>query len=68
MGAQAVSMGTRFIACTEFSVNEEWKKMVVNAAAEDAVQSEALNPMMPPYNTAEPWHGKRAGAAKCLSG
>jgi enoyl-[acyl-carrier protein] reductase II len=58
MGAQAVSMGTRFIASTEFSVNEEWKKMVVNAAAEDAVQSEALNPMMPPYNTAEPWHGK----------
>jgi enoyl-[acyl-carrier protein] reductase II len=51
-------MGTRFIASTEFSVNEEWKKMVVNVAAEDAVQSEALNPMMPPYNTAEPWHGK----------
>ncbi len=58
MGAQAVNMGTRFIASDEFRVNEEWKKMVVDAAADDAVQTVALDPIMPPYNTAEPWHGK----------
>jgi enoyl-[acyl-carrier protein] reductase II len=58
MGAQAVSMGTRFIASTEFGVNDEWKKMIVGAAADDAMQTEAPDPMMPPYNTAEPWHGK----------
>jgi enoyl-[acyl-carrier protein] reductase II len=58
MGAQAVSMGTRFIASSEFSVNDEWKKMVVGAAADDAVQTDAPEPIMPPYNTAEPWHGR----------
>ena len=58
MGAQAVSMGTRFIASSEFSVNDEWKKMVVDAAADDAVQTDAPEPIMPPYNTAEPWHGR----------
>ena len=58
MGAQAVSMGTRFIASTEFSVNDEWKKMIVGAAADDAVQTEAPEPIMPPYNTAEPSHGR----------
>jgi enoyl-[acyl-carrier protein] reductase II len=57
MGAQAVSMGTRFIASTEFSVNDEWKKMIVGAAADDAVQTQAPDPIMPSYNTAEPWHG-----------
>lgn len=58
MGAQAVSMGTRFIASTEFGGNDEWKKMIVAAAADGAVQTEAPDPMMPPYNTAEPWHGR----------
>ena len=58
MGAQGVSMGTRFVASEEFRVNEEWKKMVVEAAADDAVQTEVPDPIMPPYNTTEPWHGK----------
>jgi nitronate monooxygenase/enoyl-[acyl-carrier protein] reductase II len=58
MGAQAVSMGTRFVASTEFNVNQEWKKMIVTANAEDAVKTDALEPIMPLYNTAEPWHGK----------
>ncbi len=58
MGAQAVSMGTRFVASTEFDVSDEWKKMVVTANAEDAVKTETLDPIMPPYTTAEPWHGR----------
>jgi enoyl-[acyl-carrier protein] reductase II len=50
MGAQAVSMGTRFVASDEFGASDEWKKMIVDAGAEDAMQTEALDPLMPPYN------------------
>jgi enoyl-[acyl-carrier protein] reductase II len=58
MGAQAVNMGTRFVASTEFAGSDDWKKMVVDAGPEDTVQSDALDPIMPPYTTAKPWNGK----------
>jgi enoyl-[acyl-carrier protein] reductase II len=57
MGAQAVNMGTRFLASTEFAGSDEWKKMIVDAGAEDTVQTDALDPIMPPYTMATPWHG-----------
>jgi enoyl-[acyl-carrier protein] reductase II len=58
MGAQAVNMGTRFLASTEFAGSDDWKKMIVDAGPEDTVQSDALDPIMPPYTTAKPWNGK----------
>jgi nitronate monooxygenase len=42
LGAQAVSLGTRFVASTEAYVAKEWKERVVNAAAEDTVYSADL--------------------------
>jgi enoyl-[acyl-carrier protein] reductase II len=58
MGAQAVNMGTRFVASCEFAGSDDWKKMIVDAGAEDTVQTDALEPIMPPYTMATPWHGK----------
>src|SRR5271163_2610762 len=58
MGAQAVNMGTRFVASSEFAGSDDWKKMIVYAGAEDTVQTDALEPIMPPYTMATPWHGK----------
>jgi nitronate monooxygenase/enoyl-[acyl-carrier protein] reductase II len=42
LGAQAVSLGTRFVACTEAYVQEDWKQRVVEAGADDAVYSADL--------------------------
>jgi enoyl-[acyl-carrier protein] reductase II len=58
MGAQAVNMGTRFLASTEFAGSDDWKKMILNAGPEDTVQTDALDPIMPPYTMAKPWNGK----------
>jgi enoyl-[acyl-carrier protein] reductase II len=58
MGAQAVNMGTRFLASSEFAGKDDWKKMILDARSEDTVQTDALDPIMPPYTMATPWHGK----------
>ena len=58
LGAQGINMGTRFVASTEFAGSDDWKKMIVAADAEDAVQTDALEPIMPPYAMATPWHGR----------
>jgi nitronate monooxygenase/enoyl-[acyl-carrier protein] reductase II len=58
MGAQAVNMGTRFVASAEFAGSDDWKKMIVDAGPEDTVQTDALDPLMPPYTMAKPWNGK----------
>jgi enoyl-[acyl-carrier protein] reductase II len=58
MGAQAVNMGTRFVASSEFACSDDWKKMILDAGPEDTVQTDALEPIMPPYTMATPWHGK----------
>jgi enoyl-[acyl-carrier protein] reductase II len=58
MGAQAVNMGTRFLASTEFAGSDDWKKMVLDAGPEDTLQTDALDPIMPPYTMAKPWNGK----------
>lgn len=42
LGAQAVSLGTRFVASHEAFVQEEWKQRLVDASAEDTVYAEAL--------------------------
>lgn len=42
LGAEGVSLGTRFVASDEAYVREEWKQRVVEAGADDAFYSEDL--------------------------
>jgi NAD(P)H-dependent flavin oxidoreductase YrpB (nitropropane dioxygenase family) len=42
LGAQGVSMGTRFVACTETFAAQEFKERVVASTAADTVYAEAL--------------------------
>jgi enoyl-[acyl-carrier protein] reductase II len=49
LGAQGVSMGTRFLASTEAGVHHDWKRRVVDAQALDAVKVVNSDPIMPPY-------------------
>lgn len=43
LGATGVSIGTRFIASFEASVNDDYKKGIVNAGIEDIVMTEKLS-------------------------
>ena len=43
LGAQGVSLGTRFLATTEARVVEEYKRMIVAARAEDTVYTSLFN-------------------------
>lgn len=47
LGAVGVNMGTRFLASDEAQISPDWKQMVVDAVAEDAVRVEVLNDIMP---------------------
>jgi nitronate monooxygenase/enoyl-[acyl-carrier protein] reductase II len=38
LGAQGVSIGTRFMASTECGIDEEWKSQIIAAASENAVK------------------------------
>jgi enoyl-[acyl-carrier protein] reductase II len=50
LGAQGVSMGTRFVASTELRVAEEWKQRLVAADALDAVKMINSERVLPPFN------------------
>jgi enoyl-[acyl-carrier protein] reductase II len=50
LGAQGVSMGTRFLASTELNVAEEWKRRIVEADALDAVKVVNGDRVMPAFN------------------
>jgi nitronate monooxygenase/enoyl-[acyl-carrier protein] reductase II len=50
LGAQGVSMGTRFLASTEMRVADEWKRRIVAADALDAVKVANSDRVMPPFN------------------
>ncbi len=50
LGAQGVSMGTRFLASTELGIAEEWKRRVVEADALDAVKVTNSERVLPPYS------------------
>jgi len=43
LGAQAVSVGTRFIACNEAGVTDDYKKAVVDSSPEDIVMTEKVS-------------------------
>ena len=50
LGAQGVSMGTRFLAATEMPIADEWKQRIVAADATDAVKVVNSERVMPPFN------------------
>lgn len=47
LGAQAVNIGTRFLASVEAPISEEWKQLIVRAASEDAVKFDAWSDISP---------------------
>jgi enoyl-[acyl-carrier protein] reductase II len=50
LGAQGVSMGTRFLASAEMPIAAEWKHRVLGADALDAVKVAGSERVMPPFN------------------
>ncbi|GEL19258.1 NAD(P)H-dependent flavin oxidoreductase [Pseudonocardia asaccharolytica] len=50
LGAQGVSMGTRFLASTEASVHRDRKQRILAADALDAVKVVDGNALLPPYS------------------
>ena len=49
LGAQGVSLGTRFLASTEMSIDAAWKDRIVAASAGDAVKVPNSERVMPPF-------------------
>jgi enoyl-[acyl-carrier protein] reductase II len=49
LGAQGVSMGTRFVASAELGIAEAWKRRIVEADAADAVKVVNSQRVMPPF-------------------
>jgi enoyl-[acyl-carrier protein] reductase II len=50
LGAQGVSMGTRFLASEELGIDEMWKRRIVASDAADAVKVANSERVLPPYN------------------
>jgi nitronate monooxygenase/enoyl-[acyl-carrier protein] reductase II len=50
LGAQGVSMGTRFLASHEMAISGEWKQRLLEARSADAVHEPLLDLLLPPYN------------------
>ena len=58
LGAQGVSLGTRFLATTEMTIAAAWKQRIVAATALDAVKVPNSERVMPPFTlpqTGEPF-------------
>jgi enoyl-[acyl-carrier protein] reductase II len=49
LGAQGVSMGTRFLASEELRIADAWKRRIVEADAGDAVKVVNSERVLPPY-------------------
>ena len=50
LGAQGVSLGTRFLATPEMSIAPEWKERIVAARTLDAVKVANAERVMPPFS------------------
>jgi len=50
LGAQGVSLGTRFLATAEMTVDPVWKQRIVAAHARDAVKVPHAERVLPPFN------------------
>ena len=53
LGAQGVSLGTRFLASTEMTIDPAWKQRIVAADALDAVKVPHAERVMPPFTIAQ---------------
>ncbi|WP_202866319.1 NAD(P)H-dependent flavin oxidoreductase [Kribbella turkmenica] len=53
LGAQGVSLGTRFLATTEMTIDQAWKDRIVAAHARDAVKVANADRALPPFNLAQ---------------
>ncbi len=49
LGAQGVSMGTRFLASDELGISDAWKRRIVEADAVDSVKVRNSGRVLPPY-------------------
>ena len=49
LGAQGVSLGTRFLATPEMTIDAAWKGRIVEASAVDAVKVPHAERVMPPF-------------------
>lgn len=47
LGAQGVSMGTRFLASLEAPIAEEWKNLILLSESEDTVKTSFINELWP---------------------
>ncbi len=47
LGAQGVNVGTRFLASTEASVSDGWKRAILDAKSEDAVKADIWDDIFP---------------------
>jgi enoyl-[acyl-carrier protein] reductase II len=61
LGAQGACLGTRFLACTEMTIANEWKQRIVAADALDAVKVTNSEQIMPPFTLPT-----RPAAPRCL--
>jgi enoyl-[acyl-carrier protein] reductase II len=50
LGAQGVSLGTRFLATTQMGITQAWKRRIVGADALDAVKVPHVERVLPPFN------------------
>jgi nitronate monooxygenase/enoyl-[acyl-carrier protein] reductase II len=48
LGAQGISIGTRFVASREATVDERWKQAIVAAESEEAIKVSFANDLIPP--------------------
>ena len=53
LGAQGVSLGTRFLATNEMNIDHAWKQRIVAAGALDAVKVPHADRVMPPFTLAQ---------------
>jgi nitronate monooxygenase/enoyl-[acyl-carrier protein] reductase II len=49
LGAQGVSLGTRFLATTEMAIDQAWKDRIVAAHARDAIKVANSDRALPPF-------------------
>lgn len=50
LGAQGVSMGTRFLASDEMAITTTWKQRILDAASTDAVKVVNSDRVLPPFS------------------
>jgi enoyl-[acyl-carrier protein] reductase II len=82
LGAQAINIGTRFLASREAPIDATWKQLIVKAASDEVIKFDAWNTINPPrirgYGTGilrvirtpfvDRWQGRNQEVAQELDG